>query len=181
MGLFKSLLNAAIKKTATDMVMAAKERESAKKACTDEARAKAELAARMRAEAKEYSAGYLKIVKESATLVNETTNPEVFFKRYDLMLEHLERLAGLECTGIFENSRELPSAAFLRIEAQFPAATNDFIDRAFEEAQKHADSLKTEKGKTAALHRFFDSMDKYIIHMDSESVEYLNRLREKHK
>lgn len=158
-----------------------RKKKAAAKAAAAEARAKAELAARMRAEAKEYSAGYLKIVKECVALVNETTNPEVFFKRYDLMLEHLERLAGLECTGIFENSRELPSTAFLRIEAQFPAATNNFIDRAFEEAQKHADSLKTEKGKTAALQRFFDNMDKYISYMDSESVEYLEKLKEQYK
>lgn len=165
-----------------DMVRAAKAKEAAKsgkRAHNDEAHAKAELAARMRAEAKEQAGRHLKIVNESAALVNETTNPEVFFSRYNLILEHLERLAGLECTGIFSNSRELPSEAFLRTEAMFPAATNKFIDRAFEEAKKHADGLKTEKGKTAALLRFFDSMDKYISHMDSESVEHLEKLKEK--
>lgn len=166
-----------------DMVRAAKAKEAAKsgkRERDDEARAKAELAARMRAEAKEQSGRHLKIVQESAALVNETTNPEVFFSRYNLILEHLERLAGLECTGIFDNSPELPSEAFLRIEAQFPTETNTFINRAFAEAQKHADSLKTEKGKAAALLRFFDSMEKYTTHMGSESSVYLDELREKH-
>ncbi len=166
-----------------DMVRAAKAKESAKSSkrkSDDEARAKAELAARMMAEAKEQGDRHWKIVKESATLVNETTNPEVFFSRYNLVLEHLERLAGLECTGIYDSSPELPSEAFERIDALFPTATNRFLDRALEAAQKHADSLKTENGKKAAILRFFDSMDKYIIHMDSESVVYFDELREKH-
>lgn len=145
-----------------------------------EAREKAELARRIREQAKEQSGQWLKIVNDCAYLVNTTKNPEVFFPRYELMLEHLEQLAGLECTGIFSNSRELPSTAFLRIEAQFPAATNDFIDRAFEAARANTETLKTEKGKVNALKRFFAKMDAFTINMDAESIEHLEALKKEH-
>ena len=151
-----------------------------KKAAAAEARAKEERAARIRAQAKEQSARDLKIIRESVALVNETTNPEVFFKRYDIILEMLKTTAGLEFTGVYDNSPELPSEAFERIDAFYPTATNAFIDRAFEAAQKHADSLKTEKGKKTALQRFFDNMDKYTSYMDDESVAHFGELREKH-
>ncbi len=117
-------------------------------------------------------------MKDCAELVNTTVNPEVFFARYNLMLEHLESLAGLECTGIFENSPELPSENFLRIEAQFVAATNDFLDRSFASAKAHAETLKTDSGKKNAIKRYFDNMEKYIVHMDGESLEYFDKMKE---
>lgn len=150
-----------------------------KKAAEREAREKQELARKIRELAKQQSDQWLKIIYDCANLVNTTKNPEVFFQRYNLMLEHLEKCAGLECTGIFNNSRELPSTAFLRVEEQFPAATNNLIDRAFEEAKTKAETLKTEKGKKNALTRFFDNMDTYIIYMKPESVEYLDNLKQK--
>lgn len=143
-----------------------------------EKREKQELADGIKKHAQFQSQQLLKIVNDCAALVNTTINPEVFFMRYNLMLEHLETLAGLECTGIFDNSPDLPSAAFLRIEAQFDAATNDFLDRSFQNAKKHADTLKTENGKINAIKRYFDNMEKYTIHMSGESLEYFYKLKD---
>ncbi len=143
-----------------------------------EAREKQVLAEKIRAHAKLQSQQMLKVVNDCAELVNTTINPEVFFMRYNLMLENLEQLAGLECTGIFANSKELPSEAFLRIEAQFDAATNDFLDRSFENAKTHANTLKTDSGKNNAIKRYFDNMEKYIIHMNDDSLEYFDKMKE---
>lgn len=151
-----------------------------KLAAEREAVEKRVLAMKIRAQAKEYSEQWLKIVNDCAELVNTTKNPAVFFSRYELMLDHLEKLAGLECTGIFANSKELPSEAFLRIEAMFPTETNAFIARALEAAKTKAETLKTERGKTNAIRRFFEDMEKYIINMDAESIEYLDKLKENH-
>jgi len=144
-----------------------------------EAREKQELANRIREQAKEQAGQWLKIVNDCIQLVNTTTNPEVFFKRYNLMLEYLEKLAGVECTGIFSNSKELPSEAYLRVESIFPEATSCFIDRSFEAVKAKADTLKTEKGKLNAIGRYFEDMDKYIIFMSPESVDYLEQLKER--
>ena len=143
-----------------------------------EEKEKRELAEKIRAHASFQSQQSLKIVQDCVELVNATVNPDVFFMRYNLMLEHLEKLAGLECAGIFENSPELPSEAFLRVEAQFDTATNDFLDRSFEKAKEHADALKTDSGKMNAIKRYFDNMEKYIIHMSGESLEHFDNMKE---
>lgn len=174
MGFIKNILKKSKKRQAIANFAAQSDEELAER----EAREKQKLADDIRAHAKLQASQLLKIVNDCAELVNTTVNPEVFFQRYSLMLEHLEALAGLECTGIFANSAELPSEAFLRIEAQFGAATNDFLDRSFEATKKHADSLKTDKGKIAAIKRYFDNMEHYIIYMSGESLEYFDKLKE---
>lgn len=143
-----------------------------------ETKEKRGLAEKIRTEAKFQSQQLLKIVKDCAELVNTTVNPEVFFMRYNLMLEHLESLAGLECTGIFENSPELPSEAFSRIEAQFTTETNAFLERSFDKAKAHADTLKTESGKKNAIKRYFDDMEKHTIHMSAESLKHFDDMKE---
>lgn len=178
MGFVKNILKKAIKRQAIANSTPSAHAQSNETLAEREAREKQKLADDIRAHAKLQASQLLKIVNDCAELVNTTANPEVFFPRYNLMLEHLETLAGLECTGIFANSPELPSEAFLRIESQFGAATNDFLDRSFEAAKKHADSLKTDKGKTAAIKRYFDNMEHYIIYMNGESLEYFDKLKE---
>jgi hypothetical protein len=155
-----------------------KKKEKLETPAEREAREKKALADNIRTQAKMQSQQLLKIVHDCAELVNTTVNPEVFFMRYNLMLENLEKLAGLECTGIFDNSPALPSAEFLRIEKLFTAATNDFLDRSFEKTKERADTLKTENGKKNAIKRYFDDMEKYIIRMDGESVEHLDKIKE---
>lgn len=135
------------------------------------------LAEKIRGHAKEQSQQLLKIIADCAELVNTTVNPDVFFSRYNLMLEHLETLAGFECTGIFDNSHELPSETFLRVEAQFEAATNEFLNRSFEAAKSHADSLKTESGKKNAIKRYFENMENYISRMSGESKRHFRKMQ----
>lgn len=143
-----------------------------------EIREKQKLADDIKKNAKFESTGLLKIVQDCVELVNTTANPEVFFMRYNLMLENLEKLAGLERAGIFDNSPELPSEAFLRVEAQFDAATNDFLDRSFEKAKAHANTLKTDSGKTNAIKRYFDNIEKYIPQMSGNSLEHFSKMKE---
>ena len=168
MGFFKNAFKKAVKKQIT---------ESLKKA-EREKKEKQELANKMKGHAKLQSQQLLKIVNDCVTLVNTTVNPEVFFSRYNLMLENLEKLAGLECTGIFDNSKELPSDAFLRVESRFDDVTKTFLDRSFSKAKEHAETLKTDSGKLNALKRYFDNMEKYTIHMSDESREHFNKMKE---
>ena len=135
---------------------------------------------RIRQQAKEQSDQYLKIAHESADLVNTTVNPEVFFPRYQLVLEYLEKCKQLEWTGIYENSPESPSDSLARIEDLFPIATNEFIDRSFEATKTKADTLKTAKGKENAIRRYFEKMEPYTAHMEEQSVDHFYALKEKY-
>ena len=167
------LLESIIKAGVNDMLQKRKKKLAEEK----KAREKQELAEKIRTQAKFHAVQWLKIIDDCAELVNTTKNPEVFFPRYSLMLDYLEKLAGLECTGIFDNSKALPSAEYLRVDDLFPAATKDFIDRSFAAEKERAETLKTESGKKKAIARYFTNMDKYRNNMDSENVQYLDELR----
>lgn len=184
MGMLENALKKAIKKQVNKLFNPVPQRKQTTQRRETieerEIREKKEIANRIKNEAQFMSEGSLKIINDCVHLVNTTVNPEVFFMRYNLMLEHLEKLVGLECTGIFENSRELPSEAYDRVYGQFDAATIDFFDRSFENAKNHAETLKTENGKKNAIKRYFDNMEKYIINMDSESMEYFEKMKETH-
>ena len=176
---FKKELNKTVNKTVCTFFNGqVKNQQPQERPAESVIREKQKLAEDIRVQARFQAQQYLKIVNDCATLVNTTVNPDVFFKRYHLMLENLESLAGLECTGIFDNSPELPSDTFLRVEAQFDAATIDFLDRSFDNAKAKADTLKTEKGKLNSINRYFDDMENFIIYMNGEGLEYLDKLKE---
>ena len=177
MGFLKNALIKQVQRHFTAASMRAREQKK-KTTSSREMITKQDIADGIRTQARERAQGLIKIVKDCAELVNTTVNPEVFFSRYNLMLEHLESLAGLECTGIFENSHELPSESFLRIESQFGTETNVFLARSFSAAKAHAETLKTENGKKNAVKRYFENMEKYIVHMPGESLEYFDRMKE---
>lgn len=122
---------------------------------------------------------WLRIVNDCATLVNTTVNPEVFFYRYDLMLENIEKLASIE--KIVHFSGKKPSAQLKELRAQKERETDTFIDRAHQAALEHAVSLKTEKGRDAAMQRFFRSMDPYVDRMTPGNRSHLQALEEKSK
>ena len=178
MGIFKNALKKAIMKKIMSSKTKSQSIRKQETLAEREVREKQQLADGIRAQARDRVQGSLKIARDCAELVNTTVNPEVFFMRYNLMLEHLESLAGLECTGIFENSPELPSESFLRIENQFPAATNDFLNRSFASAKAHSDTLKTENGQKNAIKRYFENMEKYIVQMPGESLEHFDKMKE---
>jgi hypothetical protein len=154
-------------------------KKKARLAAEQEAKAKRELADRIIAQTKEQTDQWLVIVGDCVELVNTTKSPEVFFQRYSLLLELLGKLSGFECTGIFAGSKELPSEARARVEALFPEATNDFIDRSYEAEKARAEKLKTEKGKQNAIERFFNNMERYADSMPPESVDRLEELKNK--
>lgn len=175
-GFFKRALRQAIFKS----IVSKKQKNAQKKEtlAERETREKQKLADGIRTQAKEQAQQRLKIVKDCVEILNTTVKPDVFFNRYNLMIEHLDALVGLESTGIFANSPELPSEAFLRVEKQFDDATNAFLDRSFEAAKVHAETLKTDNGKKNAIKRYFDNMEKYIIYMNAESLEHFNKMKE---
>lgn len=109
----------------------------------------------------------LQIVKESANLVNTTNAPGVFFPRYNLMLEHLETLVGLETCYNFNG--ELPSVALERVSRQFMAATNEFLFRAYNAAENRG-----------ACAEWLEETAKYFPQMPPESASYFCGLRDEY-
>jgi len=98
-----------------------------------------------KAEAAMMAPQYLRIINDCSRLVGETKNPEVFFKRYDLLLETLSKLADIETVAPIKG--EKPSVELQRISALREVATNDFIERYAQDTRMNIYKLSSEKAK----------------------------------
>lgn len=108
------------------------------------------------------------IADDCKKLIGSTTNIEVFFSRYDLLLEKLALINKLE------NYTQTKSYGYcledyIRNKQQYII---NFIDRAWNKAILKADTLKTEKGKKNQFIKLIDAFDSYSEHMTDETVQY---------
>ena len=124
------------------------------------------------------AANCLKIMNESAQLVNNTVKPDVFFKRYSILIEHGEKLVKFEPYLKFDG--ESPSVTLRKIRQQRHQATLDFLERAYKEVSVKAAAMKTEKGTVNQFIKFFDSLDAFYDEMDGEAQEYIFNLEKNH-
>lgn len=118
---------------------------------------------------------WLKTAVDCAELVNTTVNPEVFFTRYDLMLEQLSKLAAVENKYPFKQG--VPSETLKTLLEDREAETDTFIDRATESVLAKAAELKTEKGRKNSINRFFEKMDTYSEYLTENNKNHLTNLR----
>ena len=124
-------------------------------------------------EAQFYAAGFLKIANDCANLVNSTKNVDVFFSRYDLLIEKMQHLATIEKFGCF--SGQLPSKNLNNILSKKDATINNFIDRYYNSIYEKISSLKTENAKIKKIDDFYNTLSKYNSKMNKENIEkYLN-------
>lgn len=65
---------------------------------------------------------FLKQINESFKIVNETVNPDVFFSRYDFLLDRLEKLSMVEDQAPFQNGK--PSKTLNRLRYEKDKAVN---------------------------------------------------------
>lgn len=125
-------------------------------------------------EAEFYSAGMLKIASDCANLVNNTKNPEVFFNRYNLLVEKMENLSKLEIYGCFKG--KLPSKNLAEILEKKDLTINDFIYRFYEDTMKQITSLKTTKAKEKRIENFCTSLNNYKQYMSQNNLNKYNEL-----
>ena len=120
-------------------------------------------------EAEFYASGMLKIMNDCANLVNTTKNADVFFPRYNLLLEKLENLAKLENFNCFRGTP--PSVSLSNTLDKKVLTINDFIDRFYNDTLLQISNLKTEKAKEKRIENFYNKLSKYNDYMLPENVE----------
>lgn len=117
----------------------------------------------------------LKVMNESADLVNNTLKPDVFFKRYNILIEYGEKLVQFEPYVKFKGTS--PTNTLKDIKNQRHQATLNFLERYYQNTELKATSLKTERGKQNAYQKFFDSLKAYSSDMDEETLLYISNLQ----
>ena len=119
---------------------------------------------------------WLKIVIESRDIVNRTTEPDVFFSRYDTVKEKAEQLASISKYVKFKGMK--PAEVLRQVTEQEDAATRDMVLRCFQKAMLNAEKLKTEKGKLGQFEKFQSSLEPYFFRMSDENARLVQDLHD---
>ena len=131
---------------------------------------------KMKAAAEMMAPQWVTILVESRDIVNRTTDPDVFFSRYDTAKETAEKLASISKYVKFKGTK--PADVLRQVTEQEDAATRDMVLRCFQKAQLNAEKLKTEKGKRGQFEKFQSSLEAYFFRMSDENVELVQRLHD---
>ena len=131
---------------------------------------------KMKAAAEMMAPQWLKIMIESRDIVNRTTDPEVFFSRYDTVKEMAEKLASISKYVKFKGMK--PAEVLRQVMNQEDAATRGMVLRCFQKAQLNAEKLKTEKGKLGQFEKFQASLEAYFFRMSKENAELVQQIHD---
>lgn len=116
---------------------------------------------------------WIKIAKESADLVNNTKKPDVFFKRYDLMIEKLQNLSKIQHLISYQGTA--PSENLRDILSKKESTINDFIVRYYEDTISSINKLKTLQSKKKKMDSFFQTLRTYDnLMLDNNILTYQN-------
>ena len=119
---------------------------------------------------------WMKILVESRDIVNRTTDPDVFFSRYDTVKETAEKLASISKYVKFKGMK--PAEVLRQVTEQEDAATRDMVLRCFQKAVLNAEKLKTEKGKLGQFEKFQSSLEPYFFRMSDENARLVQDLHD---
>ena len=171
-------LEKTIKQTIKANIRNAQKQRIAEQKAAEKQRAAEQKAARA---VKEKAEKFLSTAQEAADIVNTTTKPDIFFPKYALIIESLEKLIEMGTTGEYDTSRYSNlQETYQDISNKFTAATNAFIERSFEELQAKLALIEADKAKTDLLRAYFKSIEKYIDRMEAESINHLYALKEQY-
>lgn len=112
--------------------------------------------------------------QDSLSIMQKTTNPEIFFSRYDLAMERLDNMVELQQKGIKFTS-DLSSMKAQALSQETTADTvNALIDNAYIKQLQKLSTLKTERGRTNSNQRWYASFEPYFDKMPVRSRSYLD-------
>lgn len=120
---------------------------------------------------------WLKIANDCAKLVNTTKNPDVFFPRYSLLIEEMNKLVKVQSLIHFND--KLPSQNLQEIESKKVNTINDFLNRYCEDVIEKISKVKNLQTKRNRADKFFQSLKQYDNQMLDENIQTYHFLYEK--
>ncbi len=113
----------------------------------------------------------LRIINDSAKLVEKTTKPNVFFSRLNLLIEKAKHLASLEKYISFSGTS--PAMAYNEALRNYNESVQLFLIRYFSETFDKAEAMKTDKGRIGKYQKFYDSLQEYYCYMTKDHIDYI--------
>lgn len=117
---------------------------------------------------------WLKIANDCANLVNSTKNIDVFFSRYILLIEELEKMSKIEIFNCFKEKQ--PSQNLKEVLDKREDTINDFITRFYNETIFEINSLKTVSAKNKRIENFYIKLQKYKNMMSNNHLSRIENL-----
>ena len=107
-------------------------------------------------------------------IIEITANPEVFFSRYNLLIE---RLSELEKMGEYAKRDNYLDVAFIKNQfIQFKRVKiQDFLYRMRCKTEEKLKTLKTPKAIENNINKFSESLEPYMEEIDEKEIIYINR------
>lgn len=116
----------------------------------------------------------LKIIEDCTRLVNTTENPDVFFNRYDLLIEKAQDLVGYAKYVKFKGMQ--PQKILEQAIEKRSASTADFIKRYHSRIMTEAAEKKTKKGKRSQIDKFYASLQPYYHSMAQDCIDLVEQM-----
>lgn len=113
------------------------------------------------------------VLEDCIDIVYSTKTTDVFFSRYELLIETLEAL--LFYHALFGAPYKDTSVILSKALESRDALTCDFIKRSHTDMIQKASTLKTEKGRHGRYIRYYDSFSNYEDQLEPESKALLKR------
>lgn len=119
----------------------------------------------------------IRIMQDCLSIINNSKNIETVVSRFNDLLDILEKMASYENRSNVKHFKELPSQALIRMEKEKPDIMNRAIVRSYEHELHNASKLKTEKGQTNRLERYFALVESLSEELPAESLEFIENLK----
>lgn len=102
-----------------------------------------------------------RIVDDCMRLISSTTNSDVFFSRYDLLLKTLSDMGEYVMLGRYNDYKQ--------------SNIESFIVRSYNNALIKADGMKTEKGKCNQFRKAYDDIMKHSSELSDHNLELVEQ------
>lgn len=116
----------------------------------------------------------IRIVDDCVNLINDTKTIDVYFYRFNLLIERLSELSKLEQYISF--NQPIPSTQLEEVLSHKEILNEQFIKRYWENTLESTEKLKTEKGKQNRIGKFIETFSLYEQYLTPNNLEYLNNL-----
>ena len=120
----------------------------------------------------------IRIINDCVNLINDTKTIDVYFPRWDLLIERLTELSKLEKFISF--TLPLPSTQLDDVFLHKEMLNQQFLERCWKNTFDSLNKLKTEKGKQNKIKKFFDTIFSFKQYLTPSNLEYLDNLKNKY-
>lgn len=118
-----------------------------------------------------------RVASDCLELTTKTMNPDVFFFRYDMLIETLALLSLYH--RLFRIPSQSPEPELRRALESRNMLTEDFIRRSHSNMAQKAAALKTEKARCGRYEKYYQEMGLYIEHLSAQARQTLEELKQR--